>query len=262
MTSLCAAAPLELLARRMLEDYDRHRPGTAFLDPALDLSLVEAYSLQLAVAQLRQQRGERIAGYKVGCLNPQVQRQLGVDRPVFGHVFTTELHPSGAALRASDFDGPAVEGEFAVRVASDIASSEWLRDHEHEAIAGAFAVIELHNWVFRRDAPTAVELVANNCLHAGVVLGTQTGRLRTLEDAPIRVLKNGEVLGEAKGFPLAGGALESLIALVRRLEEYGIRLQKGQIVLTGTPLPLYPVAAGDTVAVESGDSEEVRAGFS
>jgi 2-keto-4-pentenoate hydratase len=61
------------LARQMLADYDARTPGQLFGEP-LDLTTVQAYALQAEIARLRQQRGERVIGYKVGCTSPAVQQ--------------------------------------------------------------------------------------------------------------------------------------------------------------------------------------------
>ena len=102
---------LDLLARRQLADYDRHEPGTVFTDAGLELTIEEAYRLQIRVAALREQRGERVAGYKIGCVSEEVRRQLGLAHSVFGHIFASELHPSGARLDGHRYRGLAVEGE-------------------------------------------------------------------------------------------------------------------------------------------------------
>ena len=159
---------IEQLARRQLSDYDRHQPGTLFAGYSIPMTVDDAYALQMAVARLRVERGEPVAGYKVGCVSPAVQAQLGLDRPVFGHVFATEIHGSGAVLNPDDFVGLAIEGEFAVRIARDIPDAHWLKVHPDEAISSAFAVIELHNYVFQNTPHNAQELIGNNAIHAGV----------------------------------------------------------------------------------------------
>jgi hypothetical protein len=60
-------------AKRQLADYDRHRPGTLFEDRAIELTVGESYALQFEVARLREARGERVAGYKIGCISPVMQ---------------------------------------------------------------------------------------------------------------------------------------------------------------------------------------------
>lgn len=240
------------MARRQLADYDRHRPGTLFADHAAEITIDEAYALQFEVARLRAARGEPASGYKVGCLSPAMQAQLGLERPVFGHVYTTELHRSGVVLDPECFEDLAVEGEFAVRLAEDIADARQLCDDSRPSISAAFPVIELHNYVFRNSPHTSQELIGNNAIHAGVVLPPEEPALERnadLQDAAISVAINGKVLGRATGRALPGGPVESLVRLVEHLSRFGLALRRGQIVLTGSPLPLYRVAGGDTIEV-------------
>src|SRR5437870_2219754 len=113
------AMDLRTLARRQLADYDRHQPGTLFAQRAPRMTIAQAYEIQAEVAWLRQERGEQIAGYKIGCVSPAIQAQLGIAEPVFGYVYATELHSSGALLDPDRYDCLAVEGEVAVRLGDD-----------------------------------------------------------------------------------------------------------------------------------------------
>ncbi len=246
-------ADLEQLARRQLADYDAARPGTVFGEAGFALTVAEAYELQFRVAALRQKRGERVAGYKVGCVSKAVQTQLGLAEPVFGHLFANEVHQSGVLLDPARFEGLAIEGEFALRIAEDIPDAAWLLAGPQRAVAGGFAVMELHNCVFRApDSLRAPELIANNAIHAGIVFPLDDALLDNaaeLADERIRVIRNGETLGRATGRALPGGPLASLAWLVDRLQGFGKMIRRGQVVLTGSPLPLYPVAAGDRLEI-------------
>ncbi|WP_146459313.1 2-keto-4-pentenoate hydratase [Rubripirellula tenax] len=244
---------LDHFAAKQLKDFDRQRPGSSFASPESLLSVEQAYALQFQVALLRQQRGEQVAGYKIGCISRTMQRQLGLDRPVFGHVWQSELHASGSVLHAAKFDGLAIEGEFAVRLADDVPSAQWLRRNA-EVLAAGFIVIELHNYVFRGSPDRrAAELISNNAIHAGVVLPVEETPLENseaLSSATFRVLRNGELLGEASGDELEGGPMASVVKLAEHLEKYGRRLLRGQIVLTGSPLPLFRVTVGELIEVQ------------
>ena len=205
--------------------------------------------MQHQVAALRTARGEAVAGFKIGCIGEAVQRQLGLDRPAFGHVFATELHLSGTVLDARAFDGLAIEGEFAVRLGGDLL------------IASVFPVIELHNNVFRGPVPTSQELIANNALHAGVVLPAieiPCPDPAQLAGATISVFRNNELLGSAKSDAIPGGPLASLAKVAEHVASTGGALQPGQIVLTGSPLPLYPVRSGDHIIVRGPESTVVE----
>jgi 2-keto-4-pentenoate hydratase len=248
-------ARIQVLAKRQLADYDRHQPGTLFANDGVNITLDEAYEVQIEVARLREGRGEQIAGYKVGCISQTVQAQLGLHEPVFGHLYESELRCSGVALDSQAFDGLAIEGELAVRLAEDVPDPEWLRAHPREAIGTAFAVIELHNYCLRSPLSSAQELIGNNAMHAGAVLPLQETPIHdadALMDEPITVSKNAELLGTATARALQGGPFDSIVRLAGHLRRFGCRLRRGHIVLTGSPLPLYRVAQGDYIEVICG----------
>jgi len=213
------------------------------------------------VGTLRQRRGEAVAGYNVGCRSEAVQKQLGLSEPVFGRVFESEVYRSGVSLDSMRFDGLAIEGEFAFRMAVDLPDPAALLTHPNTAIASAFAVIELHNYVHRAPSiQRAQELIVNNGMQAGVVVPPDEGRLQDPKGIPdeiISVIRNGEPLGAAGGRTLPGGPLESLIWLSHRLKEIGVTLSAGQIVLSGSPLPLYRVFPGDRIEVKCRCSADV-----
>jgi 2-keto-4-pentenoate hydratase len=224
------------------------------------MTIGDAYALQFAVARLRIQRGERVAGYKVGCISAVMQAQLELHRLVFGYVFEREIRRSGATLNPDDFDSLAIEGEFAMRIVRDIPNENWLREHPGEAISSGFAVIELHNYVFRNRPHNAQELVGNNAIHAGAVLPLREPPLNdpsALLDASIQVLRDGVTLGTATGAALPEGPFGSVVRLAEHLACFGLFLEEGQIVLTGSPLPLYRVAEGDRIDVSCDRSETV-----
>lgn len=253
---------LKDLAHRQLADYDRREPGGLFTGNLLSLTIEDAYALQVEVARLRQERGERIAGYKVGCVSQVMQNQLGLDRPVFGHVFATEVHAPDAVLDPGGFAGLAIEGELAVRIGKDVPDANWIGQHPAEVIFSAFPVIELHNYIFRNDPHTAQELIGNNAIHAGVVMPGVEPPLTDpalVQDIPITVSINGAVLGTSSGRALPGGPLASVVRLAEHLAKFGRSIRAGEIVLTGSPLPLYRVGAGDRIEVTSGGSIAVRA---
>ena len=104
----------------MLADYDARTPGRRACDP-LKLGISEAYAVQTEIARLREERGERIIGYKVGCTSRLIQTQLGVSDPIFGRLFAEECHPSGSRLSAACFANLAVEGEMAVRLRAGLS---------------------------------------------------------------------------------------------------------------------------------------------
>ena len=249
---------LDEIARRQLADYDACAPGSQFADRQFSLTVDQAYAVQIRMARSRTARGEEIAGYKIGCVSRTIQRQLGIEHAVYGHIFRGEVRPSPARLEASRFCQPGVEGEIAVRLSKDLDGAEPLPGDLLPYVHELFPVIELHNYIFRGARPSAGEIIASNALHAGVVLpvdGRAVGPTQPCE-IDIRVLVDGRVDDRAAVDPL-----ESLREMVVLLAAYGIRPRAGDMLLTGSPLPLYRVEAGDHVTVECPGFVPLEASF-
>jgi 2-keto-4-pentenoate hydratase len=211
-----------------------------FADPDFDLSLGAAYELQDAVAKLRIASGDRPIGYKVGCTGPGATQQFGLRGPIRGRLFESEVRRHGEALNFEGFAHLAIEGEMAVRIGPDCM------------IAGAVPVIELHHYVFRGAKKTLAELVANNGLNGGIVLPhddwlSSTEYIKGSGALSVRI--NGCLIESGELWPTSGGAESSIGWLRGHLADTGVELSPGDVVLTGTPLGLYPVGRGDQVAV-------------
>jgi 2-keto-4-pentenoate hydratase len=232
--------PLQKLADRHWRDYRARQPGTCFADPDFVLSLAGAYELQDAVAKLRIAAGDRLIGYKVGCTGPGTVQQFGMHGPIRGCLFESEIRWDSDTLNLDDFADLAIEGEMAVRVGPD------------GKIAAAFPIIELHHFVFRRPRKTLPELVANNGLNGGVVLPNHSwlsSREYIGGTGTLTVRINDRPVGSGALWPLSGGADSSLQWLQHHLADTRRDLLPDHIILTGTPLGLYPVRRGDEVAV-------------
>jgi 2-keto-4-pentenoate hydratase len=245
-------ADLQELARRMLAGYDARTPGQLFAVP-LDLTTALAYALQAEIARLREERGERVIGYKVGCTSRAIQVQLGVKEPIFGRLFDTECHPSGVQLSSMRYASLAVEGEMAVRLSRDLPSELVSAEECREAIALEFPVIELHHYVLPAAWPPGQWLIASNGMHAGFVSPEAQTRCSGLanfaHNLSIRI--NEVVVGAVEDAASLTCPIESLRWLVGRLAHFGLQLRKGQVILIGSPMKLYPVAPGSRIVVEA-----------
>ena len=242
---------LDTLATRMLRNYDRHNPGIPFAD-GLRLSIDDAYRLQSRVAERRVARGEQVVGYKIGCVAPVNQARHGLSHPVWGRLWSSEQHPNRTTLPQGDFANVAVEAELGVRLRQDIGG-----DFGREvggvngvvaAVAEVVVAVELHNLVLRGDGPTGPELIANNAIHAGVVLapGIEPPPAGTVLDLALEF--DGASVDAWSDRRWPDDVLSALPWLVRELARHGHRLEAGQLVLVGAwgpPRPLrHPVRAG------------------
>jgi 2-keto-4-pentenoate hydratase len=246
------AVDLEALARRMLADYDARTPGELTGEP-IDLTTVQAYALQARIARLREQRGEGVIGYKLGCTSRLIQVQLGVEEPIFGRLFDTGCFPSGSRLGHASFANLAIEGELAIRLSRDLPGRP-LSDEEYAgAVESVFPVIELHHYVLPAIGPPAAALIASGGMHAGLVLPVQetacSGRVPTVEGLDVTI--NDRFAGTTREPWTMGGPAATLRWLSARLADWDLSLRRGQVILTGSALPLFPVEPGSRVVTEA-----------
>jgi 2-keto-4-pentenoate hydratase len=243
---------LQELARRMLADYDARTPGGRFGEP-LDLTTAQAYVLQSEITRLREQRGESVIGYKVGCTSRPIQVQLGVKEPIFGALFDSECHPNGVHLSSARYANLAVEGELAVRLSKDLPSQPSSVDEFRAAIADVFPVIELHHFVLPRAWPPGQWLIASGGMHAGFVRAETEAHpsVPAYCTLSISVRINDDVVGADEAAAALTRPIESLRWLAGRLAQFYLHIYKCQVILTGSPMPLYPVAAGSRIVVEA-----------
>ncbi len=243
---------LQRMAVRQLADYDARTPGRLSCQPSA-LTLAEAYAVQAEVGRLREQRGERIIGYKVGCTSKPIQEQLGVQEPIFGRIFDTGCCRSGACLSHACFANLAVEGELAVRLGNDLSGPAVSEQACREAIESVFPVIELHHYVVPRAWPPAQWLIASGGMHAGFVFeeeGPGFSGLATLSHS-LSIRINEVMVGAVGDSESLICPIESLCWLTGRLARFGLQLGKGQVILIGSPMNLYPVGPGSRIVVEA-----------
>ncbi|MGC8639045.1 MAG: 2-keto-4-pentenoate hydratase [Isosphaeraceae bacterium] len=236
----------------MLRDLDARPPWHSFVPPN-NMTPEQAYALQGEVARLREARGERVVGYKLGCTSQVIQEQLGTREPIFGRIFNTGCFPDGNTLDHTRFAGLAIEGELAIRLGRDLACGDMSDEEVAQALESVFPVIELHHYVLPETGCSLTALIASGGMHAGLVFPRREtvceGRIP--EVGSVEVIINDRIVG-ATGEPWTmGSPAASLRWLTSRLARLGLHLHLGQIILTGSPLPLFPVAAGDRVNVEA-----------
>ena len=229
------------IAKRQLRDYRNINPGTCFSTDNFDLSINEAYAVQEAVVELRSQEGETVIGYKVGCTGPGTTKLFGMEGPIRGTLFDSEIHERGVELNADHFCNLAIEAEMAIKIGDD---------GERNLI---FPIIELHNFVFRASKKSLSELIANNGLNRGVILSNKNWH--TPADAykktsALSLEINGSEIDSGAMWPMAGGPQSSLDWLEKHLRDRNLSVNGGDIILAGTALGLHKVKSGDRVNVK------------
>lgn len=250
---------LNAVAARLLADYDAINPGAEYAE-GLRLGISESWRLQTAVTRLREARGEKVIGYKVGCTSAGNQKMMGVSHPVWGRLWESELHDDGALLAKSDYKNIAIEAEFGIVLSQDIVAGQAIEEYV-DAVAALYPLLELHNLVLRSDPPHAHELIANNCINCGVVRGSPVTDLNVSQETDLKLVFDGEVIDQWPTLRWPQDVLGSLDWLSGSLASRGINLKAGDLILTGAWGPPRPVDNCTRVDVTSSAFGDAFANF-
>ena len=238
---------LDIFANKILEDYDFKNPGVIFKEKKI-ITNEDALLIQSNVARLREKRGEKVIGYKIGCVSKDTQKKMGFNQPACGYLWKSELHNSGITLNKKDFTNPAMEAEFGVILNRDIKPDLASFDYILQSIEGIYPLIEIHNLVFYGNEPYGAELLTNNAIHAGVILGSETKLPSDKTKADLKLIYDQEVIDTWTNKIWPNDMLSEMEWLVKEQAKKNNYLKKGDLILTGAYG--FPVPINDKKLVE------------
>ena len=238
---------LDIFANKILEDYDSKNPGAIFKEKNI-ITNEDALLIQSNVARLREKRGEKVIGYKIGCVSKDTQKKMGFTQPACGYLWKSELYASGVKLNKKDYTNPAMEAEFGVILNRDIKPDLASFDYILQSIEGIYPLIEIHNLVFYGNEPYGAELLTNNAIHAGVILGSETKLPSDKTKTDLKLIYDQEVIDTWTNKIWPNDMLSEMEWLVKEQAKKNNYLKKGDLILTGAYG--FPVPINDKKLVE------------
>ena len=219
-----------------------------------DITIEDAYHISLRMVSLRVERdGESIVGKKIGVTSKPVQDMLGVFQPDFGFLTNAMEYPDGADIPiAGNMIQPRAEGEIAFRLKRDLVGPGISEQDVLDATATIMPCFEIvdsriDDWNIKIQ-----DTVADNASCGVYVLGKTEVDPRDFDLPGLKMIihKNGEFNSEGRGSAVQGNPLTAVAWLANTLGEFGIPFKAGEIILSGSLVPLIPVVAGDSMSLE------------
>ena len=251
---------LDLISNKILEDYDNKNPSIIFKDK-IKITNQDALIIQSNVARLREKRGEELIGYKIGCVSKDTQKKMGFIQPACGYLWKSELYNSGVILNKKDHTNPAMEAEFGVILNRDIKPDLASFDYILQSIEGIYPLIEIHNLVFYGNEPYGAELLANNAIHAGVVLGSKTKLPSDKTETDLKLIYDQEVIDTWTNKIWPNDMLSEIEWLIEEQAKKNNYLKKSDLILTGAYGFPVPINEKKLVEVTSSAFGDVTATF-
>ena len=239
------------LAGELYAALRERRVVTPLIERHPDLTIDDAYAISLGFLARRRADGERVVGKKIGVTSKAVQDMLGVHQPDFG--FLTNWMQTGEVIDidAKALIAPRAEAEIAFMLKDSLAgpgvtAADVIAATDY--IAPCFEIVDsrIRDWKIG-----IVDTVADNASCGVFVLGEAKADPRD-HDLPalhVTVTKNGAALSEGYGHAVQGDPAQAVAWLANTLGAYGVTLDAGDVILSGSLVPLEPAAKGDVFAM-------------
>jgi 2-oxo-3-hexenedioate decarboxylase len=231
-------------------------PAGTPLDPA---AIAAAYDLQDAISAMRQARGERPAGFKIGFTNRSIWPLYGVYQPIWAPVWDSTvrlLDTPSATVSQARLAEPRLEPEIVIGLSDSPPADADARDAAAtrrllECVAWVAHGVEIVHSIWPGWRFDAAQAIAAQSLHGALLVGPRVTRTALGHDpagalAGLRLTlsRDGVPVAEGTGANALDGPIRALGHLVAGLAARGERIDAGAVVTTGTLVDAQPLAPG------------------
>jgi 2-oxopent-4-enoate/cis-2-oxohex-4-enoate hydratase len=231
-------------------------------DPALTID--DAYQISLGLLARREAAGERVVGKKIGLTSRAVQDMLKVGQPDFG--FLTDrmrVAPGTPVPIGRELIAPRAEGEIAFILKEDLMGPGVTNADVLRATAGVAACFEIVDSRVQDWKIKIQDTVADNASCGLFVVSDELIDPRSVDLVTCGMVmwKNGEVAATGAGAAALGSPVNCVTWLANTLGVYGVGLKAGDVILSGSLVPLLPIVPGDRVELAIGGIGRLAADF-
>jgi len=235
------------LAQQLYDALREGRTVPPLIAQHADLTIDDAYAISLGALEKRKNDGERVIGKKIGVTSKAVQDMLGVHQPDFGFL-TDRMYVEGDIdIAANGLIQPRAEAEIGFILKDSLKGPGVTAEQviaATEAIVPCFEIVDsrIQDWKI-----SIVDTVADNASCGVYVLGEARvdPREHDLPNLHVTVTKNGKPLSEGYGHAVQGSPAQAVAWLANTLGAYGVTLDAGDVILSGSLVPLENAVAGD-----------------
>ena len=144
-------------------------------------------------------------------------------------------------LNEKDYSNPAMEAEFGVILSRDLKPELASFDYILNSIEDIYPLIEIHILIFYGKEPYGAELLANNAIHAGIILGTKTKLPINNTETDLKLIYDQNIVDVWTDKIWPFDMLSEFEWLIKKQAEMNNYLKKGDLILTGAygfPIPI------------------------
>lgn len=241
------------LAAHLESAVKQHQGVVPITGIAPDLTLEEAYSIQLYNVDRQLKNGHTVVGKKIGLTSKAMQESLGVTEPDYGHLLSNMvIDNTNPVVYSNQVLQPRVEGELAFILKEDLVGPNVTVEDVLKATESIVAAIEIVDSRVQDWKITLRDTVADNGSSAFYILGDYPLSPEEINriGVEMELYQNGELINRGNGAAALGDPAFCVAWLANKLSDFDIKLKAGEVILAGALSAAIPAKFGDEFTVK------------
>ena len=215
-----------------------------------EADVADAYRVSLAVRDLKLAAGRTVKGHKIGLTSKAMRDMFSATEPDYGFIFDNWFELEGASVQRNAMNRPLVEVELAFVMGKDLKGPSINAADVIRATDFILPALEIVDSRYKgRGNNMLVDSISDAATCGFVVLG---GNPVKLTDVDVRRLSaslsiNGQIMESGSASAVMGNPINAVVWLANKLHEFGVAMQPGDVILSGSFVKAIPFDAGDTI---------------
>lgn len=222
-------------------------------------NIEEGYLIQEQIIQLYLEKDDDtyVFGKKIGCTNPDAQKQLEVYEPFYGNILSNNISKSDIVLCSKNFFQPYIEPEFSFKIKEnlDLSKNSYKFDEITNIIESVLPSIEIVDSRFNDWTKVGINnLIADNAVHAHYIYGKENKDINSFnfENHEVKLIINNKVIDIGNSKNVMTNPLHSFYWLIKKFKQKNKIFKKNEYISTGTCTPAIPINKGDKITADFG----------
>ena len=223
----------------------------------------DAYAVGGYVTEAKVAAGRVVKGHKVGLTSKPMREMFDATEPDYGTLFDNWFRDEGCRVSMATLNRPLVEIELLFVLGAPLGGPDVTAVDVVRATEVILPAIEVVDTRFTRSGrPGVVDSIADAASCGFVIVG---GNPVALTEVDVRHLggalyRNGEVVETGTAAAVMGNPVNSVAWLARKLHQFGVTMEAGHSVLSGSFIRAVGVEAGDSFAADFGSLGQISFG--
>jgi 2-keto-4-pentenoate hydratase len=210
----------------------------------------DAYRIGMEVRDLKLASGRTVKGHKIGFTSKAMRSLVGATEPDYGFLYDDWFVAEGSVVPRSRMNRPLVEQELVFVIGSRLSGPSANAADVIRATDFVLPALEIVDSRFNaRGKKLLVDSISDAASCGFVVLGGNPVRLTDIDIRRVSgsLAINGDIMETGTAAAVMGNPINAVAWLANKLAEFGVAMEPGDVILSGSFVKAVPFDAGDSV---------------